>query len=222
MSEGGANEAKEPLSNRWEQGDGYVLFVGDYSFCPVKDVHWQRRVLFVDGAYWLLQDVIMGEPAEVDVEQNLQFEADVQVEFEGDGIVATAPPDGARLLVVPLEGQLAPELTVGDREPHVSYWPGGKPSDVLRREDGHDQKHGRGWTGRSESRLIPAPAVTYRGSAALPATITLLLIPQEPGGEVLPQVLRDVTSSGSLWTLPTASGEAVHLRTSPSEFAVIP
>jgi len=221
MSEGGTNEAEEPLSNRWEQGDGYVLFVGDYSFRPVKNVHWQRRVLFVDGAYWLLQDVMVGEPAEVAVEQNLQFEADVEVRFDGSGIVATAPPDGARLLVVPLEGQLAPELTVGDREPHVSYWPGGKPDHVLRREDGHDQKHGRGWTGRSGSRLIAAPAVTYRGDATLPATITLLLIPQEPGGGVLPQVLRDVTSQGSLWTLPRVSGGAVHLRTSPSEFAVI-
>ena len=179
--------------NRWEQGDGYVLFSSDYSFAPVRPIRWERRVLSCGGAYWLLQDVLTGEPETTQVEQNFQFEADVHVELDGQRTVATAP-NGARLLLVPLDGGLKPSLTIGDKTPHVSYWPKGSPSDVLRSEDGYDQRHGRGWTGRSGSRLLPAPAVTYTGQARLPATLTLLIVPLPAAGGDVPAVDREAVS----------------------------
>ncbi len=196
-------QSKAPLTNRGEQGEHSSLLVCDYAFAPVKPVNWQRRMLFVDKSYWLLQDVLTGEQPEADVEQNFQFEADIKIEFQAGVTVATAP-NGARLALAPLEGGLSPRLTVGDKEPHVSYWPDGKPKTVLAREDDRDQKHGRGWTGRSSDKLIPAPAVTYVGRLKLPALITVALVPLAPG-QTLEQVPQ-ITRAGDVWTLPTAGG----------------
>jgi len=206
-SEGSVAETKEPLQNTWERGEGYTLFVGDYTFAPVKSVRWERRVLFVDGAYWVLQDVLTGAQNTAQIEQNFQFEADIEIEFNGSMTVAQAP-NGARLALRPLEGGPEPQLTIGDRTPHTTYWPSGRPTQVLRSEDGHDQKHGRGWTGRSGPRLIPAPAVTYTGSVKLPATVTVALIPLAPGQELTdwPSILSQAANGRTVWTLPTAGG----------------
>jgi hypothetical protein len=199
-------ETKVPLQNRWEHGDNYSLFAGDFSFAPVKPVKWERRVLFVDKTYWLLQDVLTGELPEAAVEQNFQFEAEIQVEFK-DNITLAKAPGGAMLALVPLEGGLTPKLTIGDREPHTTYWPYGKPTVVqMRGYDGREEKHGRGWTGRNTHNLIPAPAVTYVGTLDTwpPAAITLLIVPLEAG-----QTLKDVpkaTHDDNVWTLPTKGG----------------
>jgi hypothetical protein len=200
-------ESKAPLTNRWEHGDHHSLFVGDTSFAPVKPVNWQRRVLFVDKAYWLLQDVLTGEQPEADVEQNFQFEADIEIEFQDEITIATAPSRAA-LALIPLQPGLTPKLTVGDKEPHVSYWPDGKPKTVLAAEDGRDQKHGRGWTGRSSDKLMPAPAVTYTGKLKLPAMITLLIVPLEPGQtlEQAPVVNAEPVAQGQVWPLPLGQG----------------
>jgi hypothetical protein len=196
-------ESKAPLTNRWEHGDGFSLLVGDYAFAPVKPINWQRRMLFADKSYWLLQDVLTGEQPETQVEQNFQFEADIQIEFRDNMTLAKAP-NGAMLALVPLQGGLTPKLTLGDKEPHVSYWPDGKPKTVLCREDNRDQVHGRGWTGRSGDKLLPAPAVTYVGKVALPAMITVAMVPLEAGQtlEQLPQTKHE----GDVWTLPLAGG----------------
>lgn len=197
-------ESKAPLTNRWEHGDRYSLLVGDYSFAPVKPVKWERRMLFVDKTYWLLQDVLTGELPEAAIEQNFQFEADTQIEFK-DGVTLATAPNGARLALAPLEGGLTPKLTLGDKKPQVSYWPDGKPKTVLFREDGRDQAHGRGWTGRSSDKLLPAPAVTYTGQVKFPAMITVAIVPLEAGQSLadLPQVTRE----GEVWTLPLAGGK---------------
>ena len=89
-------DTDRPLGNRWEQGDGWVLFEGSYDFAPEKPVRWTRRVLFVDSRYWFLQDVLVGEPETVEVEQNFQFERDIEVSVDGSDVMATAP-NGARL-----------------------------------------------------------------------------------------------------------------------------
>jgi Heparinase II/III-like protein/Heparinase II/III N-terminus len=203
-------ESKAPLTNRWEHGGSYSLFAGSYSFRPVKPVDWERRVLFVDGAYWLLQDVLTGDQPEAEVEQNFQFEADIQTEFDGAITVATAP-NGAKLALVPLQKGLTPRLSLGDKEPHASYWPDGKPKLVLASEDGRDQEHGRGWTGRNSDRLTPAPAVTYTGKLKLPAVITMLIVPLDKG-----QTLRDrqspvplavlVSHDPDVWRLSARTG----------------
>ena len=213
-SEGTIAEAKEPLQNTWEHGEGYTLFASSYSFAPVKPVKWERRVLFAGGEYWALQDVLTGEQPGAQVEQNFQFEADIEVEFEGDVTVAKAP-NGARLALVPLEGGLKPQLTIGDKAPHITYWPSGKPTQVLRREDGHDQMHGRGWTGRSGHKLLPAPAVTYVGEVKLPAMLTVALVPLTPGQGLddLPQITSQVVGAETTWTLPLPEG-ALRLVTS--------
>ena len=81
-------EIRTPLQNRWEHGENYSLFAGDYSFAPLKPVKWERRVLFVDKTYWLLQDVLTGElpKAEVgylidELEKQMK-EAATNLEFE--------------------------------------------------------------------------------------------------------------------------------------------
>jgi hypothetical protein len=198
-------ETKAPLQNIWEHGDKYTLFAGSYSFAPVKPVKWERRVVFVDKSYWLLQDVLAGELPEAEIEQNFQFDAEIEIEFQ-DNITIAKAPSGAMLALVPLEGGLTPKVTVGDREPHTTYWPYGTPTDVLFVDDGRPQQHGRGWTGRNTSKLIPAPAVTYVGTLDPfpPAPITLLIVPLEPG-----QTLEDVpevTREGERWTLPIEGG----------------
>ncbi len=103
-------ETKEPLENTWEHGESYSLFAGSYSFAPVKQADWERRVLFADKSYWLLQDVITGEQDSAQIEQNFQFEKDTEIEFRENMTVATAP-NGARLVLMPLSGELKPQLT---------------------------------------------------------------------------------------------------------------
>jgi len=217
-SEGTVNETEEPLGNLWEHGDRHTVFAADYSFRPVKPVEWERRVVFVDGQYWLLQDVLTGDLEGAEIEQNFQFEADIEIEFSEAMTIATAP-NGARLVLIPLEGTLEPVLTIGDTEPHTTYWPSGEPTDVLHRQD-HDQKHGRGWTGRSGHRLLPAPAVTYTGPVELPAVLTTAIVPLAPGQglEDLPGITREARADETLWTLPTG-GEALELRTGVSTFS---
>jgi hypothetical protein len=178
----------------------------------VKPVSWERRVVFVDGDYWVLQDVLTGDLDSVELERNFQFEADISVDFHGRVTRAVAP-NGARLVLQPLTGALEPLLTVGDTTPHTTYWPRGKPTTVLRREDGHDQQHGRGWTGRSSHRLIPAPAVTYAGRVSLPAVLTMAVVPlpDDAGGEGLPAITSTGEGASRTWTLPCRAGESVRL-----------
>jgi len=222
QSEGSIAEAKAPLSNVWEHGERHSLFVGSFTFSPVKPVTWERRIVFVAGSYWLLQDVVTGGQDSARLEQNFQFQADVRVSFEGDLTVATAP-NGARLALVPLNGPLTPQLTIGDKTPHTTYWPAGKPTQVLRREDNHDQKHGRGWSGRAGYKLTPAPAVTYVGEVKLPAVLTTLLAPLEQGQTLddLPSVRSAPEGDKIVWTLPAGDG-AVRFAASRAGCAVLP
>lgn len=216
-------EAKEPLQNLWEEGSDYSLFAASHHFRPVKPVNWERRVLFAGGQYWVLQDVLKGELDHVALEQNFQFEADTRIEFDSLRAVATAP-NGVRLLLVPLDGGLEPQLTIGDREPHTTYWPSGTPTTVLAREDGMDQKHGRGWTGRSGLKLLPAPAVTYVGRVSLPTTLTVALVPLPADGGLnsLPAITREVRRDDTVWALPLPQGGVLRWKTSLSGCEVLP
>lgn len=220
IHEGSEMEAKAPLTNRWETGDRHTLFAASYSFAPLKPVKWERRVLFADKRYWLVQDVLTGEQPEAQVEQNFQFEADIQISFEGNKTIATAP-SGAKLVLVPLGGDLKPILSLGDKQPHTSYWSDGKPKTVLCREDDRDQVHGRGWTGRSGDKLMPAPAVTYTGTMKLPGTITLLLVPltKEQTLADLPPVTVTQAEEKAVWALPVKQGK-LSLESSLTECAV--
>ncbi len=212
-SEGTVAEVTEPLNNRWEQGPQHILFAADYSFRPLKPITWQRRVVFVDGSYWLLQDVLIGDQDAADLEQNFQFEADIEVELQGTMAIATAS-NGARLVLAPLEGGLQPAVTIGDRTPHTTYWPSGTSTTVLRSSNGYDQQHARGWTGRGSDTLMPAPAVTYAGRAELPVMLTVAIVPLAPGQapDDLPDITRRTRDNETVWTLPTSEG-ALQLRT---------
>lgn len=216
----GPAEAKEPLHNTWEHGERYTLFAASYSFAPVKLVKWERRVLFADQSYWLLQDVLTGEQEGAQIEQNFQFEADIKVGFQDRMTIATAP-NGARLVLAPLSGDLKPQLTLGDKTPHTTYWPSGKPTEVLRSEDGHDQKHGRGWTGRSGSKLIPAPAVTYTGHVRLPTMVTIALVPLAPNEKLedLPAVTSQIVDGTTTWRATVRKG-TLSFVTSPASCSV--
>lgn len=135
-------------------------------------------------------------------------------------MVATAP-NGARLALVPLASPLTPKLTIGDKTPHTTYWPSGKPSKVLRTEDGHDQMHGRGWTGRSSHKLIPAPAVTYIGKVELPVMITIAIIPLAPDQDLAnaPRIRSEVADGKTTWIVPVEDG-VLRLVTSVGECSV--
>ncbi|NQZ68831.1 MAG: heparinase II/III family protein [Lentisphaeria bacterium] len=192
----------KPLTNPWIQEDNYVLFASDYCFEPVKPVRWERRVLFVNGSYWLVQDVITGDLDTAMIEQNFQFDAEIEVSIDDQTIHATAE-NGSQLSVVPLMGDLQAVISIGDRKPHKTWWPRGeKETDVLYHEDGNDQQHGRGWTGRLSHKLIPAPAVTYTGQATLPLVLTVAIIP----GDVKPKITSEQDGDETVWHLPYKGG----------------
>jgi hypothetical protein len=201
-------EITEPLDNTWEHGEHYSLFTADYSFQPLKAVTWERRVLFADKRYWLLQDVLTGDQAEAEIEQNFQFDIDIEIEFDGTTTIATAP-NGARLAIVPLTGDLNPMLTIGDKTPHVTYWPDGIPTDDWYPDESLQAvSHGRGWMGNGGYKLIPAPAVTYVGKVKLPGILTLALIPLQPGQSLdeMPRIASEAANGETTWLLPTGEG----------------
>ena len=216
-------EAKEPLQNTWQHGPRHTLFEGRYSFKPVKPVAWRRRVVFVDKAYWLLQDVLTGEQDAAAVEQNCQFEKGTKVEFvDGNVTVATAA-NGAKLLLVPLGHSLKPVLSLGDETPHTTYWPNGKPRPNTAVKAGKDTvPHGRGWTGRGGRKLLPAPAVTYTGSVHLPVMLTLAIVPLAPGKDAgdAPRITSVADGGKTAWRLPIEAG-TLTVVTSPEQCSVV-
>lgn len=200
--------SRAPLPNRWEQWEQAVLFVGAYDFAPLKPVRWERRICFVDGIYWLLQDVLTGAADEVAVEQNFQFDEPIMVQLKDARALATAS-NGARLWVRPLASPLIPAVAVGDKTPRntystQAYFPWKEACNIRRRWF----DHGRGWVGRCTDRLFPAPAVTYAGRVRLPAVFTLALIPLAPGvgDDVLPEIVRTAREDGEEWRLPIPGG----------------
>ena len=203
----GPREVKEPLTNTWQHGPHHSLFEGDYSFRPVKPVTWRRRVVFVDKAYWLLQDVLTGEQDATVVEQNFQFNKDITIEFiEGNVTVATAK-NGAKLLLAPLASEMKPVLSIGDESERMTYWPYGKPR-VNQGVKGGKAKapHARGWIGHGK-KLLPAPAVTYVGNVKLPAMRTLAIVPIAPGdGAAAPKITSRIDGDRTIWNLPMDGG----------------
>ena len=201
-------ESLTPLRNTWRTGPNWVLFCGTYDFAPLKAVHWERRILFVDGRYWWLQDVLTGDPGmEVSVEQNLQMAKGVTVAVEGRQVSCRAK-NQARLVIRPLSGELSPKVTEGDRKPHTTYWPSGK----ARTKDWHphteNTSHGRGWVGFGGNKLLPAPAVTWVGRVRLPAVLTMVLWPDTADGKGTPPDIARVSGAGSAvaWKLPSEHG----------------
>jgi hypothetical protein len=196
-----------PLTNRWENRNGLVLFEGDFDFAPLKAVRWIRRVVFVKNAYWILQDV--------NVEQNFQFEPEIAVELRGQDTRARAG-NGAVLRLQVLDSPLIPEIHLGDKTPHKTGATAYRP---FSRQ--YDFDVGRGWVGRCQRAPIPAPAVTYAGRVRLPAIFTMALIPLAPGGSesATPEIRREVSGGLTRWHLPSSGGVRV-LETSTERFDV--
>lgn len=196
-SEGTFDETKTPLDNLWEHGTNYSLFAGNYSYNPIKPIRWERRVLFVDGCYWLIQDVLTGSQDTVEIEQNFQFNNDIVIELNGQQINARAP-NGSQLVLKPFGGNLEPKVYKGDKTPHDTYWPEGVANSI---------NHGRGWTGQGGHKLLPAPAVTYTGTLTLPATITLAVVPIESEKKriELPIISSEKDGDNTIWKLPTSN-----------------
>ncbi|MDA0744953.1 MAG: heparinase II/III family protein [bacterium] len=208
-------EIDTPLQNIWQHGDHYSHFSGNYTFAPVKPVTWQRRVLFVDQSYWLLQDILTGDLDRVQVEQNFQFEKDIDIDIKDNRTIATAP-NGARLVLLNLTGGLTPQISLGDTTPRTTYWAKGEPHQTRLAEDGErPPSHGRGWTGRWGHKLLPAPAVTYVGPTELPATLTLALIPLAPhqSPNDLPDITLQTTDNQTAFHLPTSTGTLTYTTT---------
>jgi hypothetical protein len=208
-------EGRAPLDNIWETGEGYTLFEGWFDFDPVKDVRWTRRVLFVDKSYWLMQDVLVGGQASARIEQNFQFEEDIVVVPDGDSVVATAP-NGAQLLMRPLQNGLSPVVSIGDEGSRLTC---STQSGAYREPS--EMGHGRGWISRVINHILPAPAVTWCGELALPVVITMALIPlpqDVPVGEA-PEINVETIDLWSVWDLPVTGG-TVRWRTSVGGCAV--
>jgi len=203
----GPREAKAPLTNTWQHGPHHTLFEGNYSFKPVKPVTWRRRVVFVDKAYWLLQDVLVGQQDSAAIEQNFQFSEDTKIEFvEGHVTVATAP-NGAKLLLVPLASDMRPVVSIGDESERMTYWPRGKPRLNQGVRGGKAKApHARGWIGHGK-KLLPAPAVTYVGNVKLPAMLTLAIVPIAPGvAAAAPEITSRIDGGKTVWNLPMDGG----------------
>jgi hypothetical protein len=201
-------QTESPLDNTWDTGSGYTHFAGSYDFRTVKPVTWERRLIFVDRTYWLLQDVLTGDLERAEIEQNFQFESGIEIQLDNNHTIARAP-NGARLVIVPFATSLTPGLSLGDKSPRTTYWPKGEPHQTRLAEDGErSPSHGRGWTGRWGTKLIPAPAVTYTGSLELPAVITLALVPLSPKQSLddLPAITSSLLDGDTTWTLPTSDG----------------
>ncbi|MBI2190933.1 MAG: alginate lyase family protein [Planctomycetes bacterium] len=208
-------ETEKPLDNVWEHTAEYTLFAGEFDFRPLKPVRWKRRILFVPTFGWLLQDVLTGELETAQIEQNFQFDDKIQVALDGAIAVATAP-SGARLLVQPLEGSLAPQITMGDKTSRPTR---STTHSTLRSVD---FGHGRGWIARCGNHPIPAPAVTYGGQVRLPAIFTMALIPLAPGVSegAIPEIRREVSGGITRWHLRSSGGVRV-LATSTERFDVV-
>lgn len=198
-------ETTEPLRNLWESGQDFTIFAGSFDFAPLKPVRWERRVLFVGGEYWLLQDVLSGDLESAAIEQNFQFEEKIRIDFSGRTTTATAP-DGTRLVMLPLESTLEPVLSVGDTTPHPTHstvW-------YVNLEK-HLFKLGRGWIGGKGPGVIPAPAVTYSGRVKLPVMLTSALIPfpARAAATTLPKITFQNRDGTVVWNLPHRRGTLV-------------
>jgi len=170
----------EPLGNRWESGARHVLFSGTHDFHPEKDVQWERRVLFVDRHYWVLQDVLTGTEGEVEVEQNFQFERDISLELDGERAVAEAS-NGARLVVVPFDDSLSAAIVIAEETDRIT-----RSTQYGTTRGPQPFGHGRGWISRVTKKIEPAPALVRTGRVRLPCTLTLTLIPISPRDRDLP------------------------------------
>lgn len=204
-----------PLRNKWIETPHWSMFVGSFDFAPLKAVHWERRILFVDGRYWVLQDVLTGELPSAAIEQNFQFEAEIELDVRAERSIATAD-NGARLVVLPLEGGLIPRRIVGQEGPHATcstqYGVYTKPGELS---------HGRGWIARWTNRILPAPALVFDGTVRLPHVLTLALVPLPAGAGdgAMPAITSRREGNATLWRLPAAHGP-IELRTSVEEFRV--
>lgn len=205
---------EEPLDNIWEHGEGYNLFVGKYSFEPVKQITWERRILFVDKSYWILQDVLVGKNGSTaTVEQNFQFEKDISIEFKENQTISNAK-NNSMLILSPIGGTLKAKLSVGDMTEQISYWPDG--------EKITNYPHGRGWTGRGSHKLEPAPSVCYEGKVTLPCIITLAMFPVSPEGELsdTPEIDSEIVDGKKVWILPTQNGSTLRFTSTVEECSV--
>lgn len=200
-----------PLENRWETGERHVLFAGTFDFRPEKDVQWERRVLFVDRDYWLLQDVLTGGEDEVEVEQSFQFERNICLELQGEQAVAAAP-NGARLVVMPCDELLTAAIVVGEETDRVT-----RSTQYGTTRGPRPFGHGRGWISRVTKKIEPAPALVRTERVALPCTLTLALVPIAPDErEVrLPDISQHADGGLTTWSLP-AGAHTLHWRTSPT------
>lgn len=208
-------ETASPLGNRWESGKGYTLFCGRFDFRPVKEVVWERRILFADGAYWFLQDVLTGARGDCTLEQNFQFAEDIEVGLAGRRSIATAE-GGVRLILMPLANPLQPAISIGDRNQHKTYSTAYYSSIEERRFE-----LGRGWICNDGHKPVPAPAVTYAGLMSLPAVLSTAIIPlaaSESDGD-LPAIEYDGAPDAATWRLP-CRGKVLTCRATLTDFQV--
>ena len=204
-----------PLENRWETGERHVLFAGTHDFQPEKRVQWERRILFVNREYWLLQDALTGDEDEVEVEQSFQFERDISLEFEGGKAVAEAP-NGARLVVVPYDDRLASVVVAGEETDRLT-----RSTQYGATRGPQPFGHGRGWISRVTKKIEPAPALVRTGRVKLPCTLTLTLVPFPPGEREtpLPEIGQRAEGEVTVWSF-SSRAEPLYCRTSPTVFSV--
>ena len=190
-------EASRPLGNRWEPGEHVDIFEGEYDFRDVDvPVLHRRRIVFVKGSGWLVEDVLTGE-GEVTVAQTFQCPPSVTPEIDGE-TVRLRSASGPVLHLVPLTGGWAPRIVEGERE-----FPGSSRKSHHTWTGWVDA--GRGWCGRERSdkratpsSTSPAPAVVYEGRCRLPYVRRIWLAPA-PSREMDPAA---VTMNGDVIVVP--------------------
>jgi hypothetical protein len=132
------------------------------AYCRLADpvVH-RRRVVFVKPRYWIVVDDLYGD-ARHDVELRYQF-GDVHL-VAGDGAWVHAIAKSGRALAIRAWSavRLTRDMATGCCEPV------------------------RGWWSPEYGQRVPAPALTYGASAALPLRIVSVIVPQQHIASPLP------------------------------------
>ncbi len=176
------------LDNRWVTNSTYDFIEGVYEYRNnLVDALWRRSVLFRKQDYWVVVDALYGDEG-VNVESNLQFDIDVDVEVVGEGAglktdetLARRGTSELRLTRVSSE-VLESAVVVGDTTAQASTFLFQYPTFV------DWVRGGRGWVGtfgnassRDATTSWPAPALVRTGAVSLPFFDVQVMVPSIDG-----------------------------------------